>query len=203
LSSKDEAGSSSADPNTSEKGVPMGGKRCSPKTLTANLKKLGIDPEAVGKCVKAAITKGHIIFNGEPRDHERLIIEEDYDDHHYKVYLKDVLYQPDLPSDWMEPADDATVVCTCCELTDDEIPQLSYVTRLCYGNPNVTMGKYHNHCTECKGLGKCLGDYRESHCHKCNKHWFEGNCGSRCYNCKKLGLDSDSSNSESNSDSDF
>ena len=30
-------------------------------------------------------------------------------------------------------------------------------------------GKFHNHCTECPDLGKCIGDYREAHCERCGK----------------------------------
>ena len=59
------------------------------------------------------------------------------------------------------------------------------MTRMCSGKPSFDSGKFHNHCTECKGFGQCIGDYREAHCNKCNKHWFTGSMGEPCYNCAR------------------
>lgn len=43
--------------------------------------------------------------------------------------------------------------------------------------------RWAGHCRECPGLGECLGDYRESHCDRCGKHYFTGNTGFAC-GCK-------------------
>lgn len=164
-------------------GVPMNGKWCRAKTINVRLQKLGIDPERVSICVKAAMAKGHIIFNGEATDLERFVIEDEYDDHYFKVFVKDVLYMKDLGMDFGDGAINSPIVCTCCKTEDNKTPQHVYLTHLCTGTPFFDIGRQNNHCTECPAFGKCLGDYRESHCLDCNKHWFEGNSGFPCDHC--------------------
>jgi len=131
--------------------------------------------------------KGHIVFNGDKKDLDQLIIEESYRDHRYKIYLKDVLYQEDYGGDYEDGSEGASAECICCKdgEEDNEWPGKAYVTRLCEGQPELSDGKFHNHCGECKGFGQCIGDYRMAHCGKCNKHWFQGNLGFKCDNCKR------------------
>lgn len=63
-----------------------------------------------------------------------------------------------------------------------------YVTHMCYGNPELDSGKFHNHCTQCRGNGRCIGDIRESHCPDCGKHYFAGTMGTfPCHHCERRG----------------
>jgi len=65
-----------------------------------------------------------------------------------------------------------------------------YVTNLCNGSPTIDCGKFHNHCTQCRMFGQCIGDYRETHCGQCESHYY--GCMGRfpCPNCQKEpGLD--------------
>jgi len=169
-------------------GMPMGGKRCQPKTVNTRLQKLGIDPEKVSSCVKSAMSKGHIILTGEATDLEKLVIADEYMDHQFKIYVKDILYQQDYAGiDYEEDSSEAPAVCICCNAENADYPQHVYVTRLCSGKPSLDSGKFHNHCTECKGFGKCIGDYRNSHCGSCNNHYFAGNYGFPCQYCERRG----------------
>ena len=64
-----------------------------------------------------------------------------------------------------------------------------YVTRMCQGDFHFDSGKSHNHCDECPGFGKCIGDYREAHCKGCNSHYFAGGQGFPCPKCdRKRGM---------------
>ena len=58
---------------------------------------------------------------------------------------------------------------------------------MCNGGFEVTTGKFHNHCTECVGLGKCLGDFREMHCDECHGHFFTGLSGFPCSCAERQG----------------
>ena len=115
-------------------------------------------------------------------DLEQVVIEGDYEGHNFKVLLKNVLYQADYGDDYEDGSEGATAICTCCD--PDDYPMRAYVTRLCQGNPQFDC-EFHNHCTRCKGFGKCIGDYREAHCEVCNRHWFTGLTGFPCDNCKQ------------------
>jgi carboxyl-terminal PDZ ligand of neuronal nitric oxide synthase protein len=57
---------------------------------------------------------------------------------------------------------------------------------MCEGHFQEDTGKFSQHCTDCKGLGKCIGDYREAHCEYCNKHYFAGLSGFPC-SCQENG----------------
>jgi len=167
----------------SKQSKPTKPKRCLAKTVIKRLGKLGLNADRVSSCVKSAMSKGHIVLTGEPTDLEQLIIEGDFYDHSFQVYLKDVLYQPDYAGmDYEDGMENATATCICC--IDEQYPGRVYVTGICNGTPEFDSGKYHNHCTQCKGFGKCIGDYREAHCPKCNKHWFSGLSGFACTNCE-------------------
>jgi len=165
--------------------------RCQPVDVNARLDILGVDSNQVSGCVKVAMAKGLISLTGRKSDLDQLIIEGEYDDHKYEVYLKNLLYQPDYGgNEYEEGARDSPVICTCCQDDTEEYDYKHhcYVTRICQGNPTFDSGKFHNHCTDCSGFGQCIGDCRNAHCPKCGCHWFTGFSGMRCTNC---GGDSD------------
>jgi hypothetical protein len=47
-------------------------------------------------------------------------------------------------------------------------------------------GSYANHCTDCPGLGRCIGDRRNAHCYSCGGHPFVGSMGSFPCRCLKV-----------------
>eukprot|EP00485_Elphidium_margaritaceum_P000913 CAMPEP_0202692966 /NCGR_PEP_ID=MMETSP1385-20130828/7207_1 /ASSEMBLY_ACC=CAM_ASM_000861 /TAXON_ID=933848 /ORGANISM="Elphidium margaritaceum" /LENGTH=285 /DNA_ID=CAMNT_0049348579 /DNA_START=21 /DNA_END=878 /DNA_ORIENTATION=+ len=158
-------------------------KRRSVKMVHDMLRDAGVeDPESVNPCLKKGIQKGfftidadggldQIIFRGGC-----LCCSKKYD-----VSIRDVLYQSVYGgNDYEDGGEGGAIQCEdCCGL---------YVTRLCEGRPGFDCGKFHNHCTECPGFGQCIGDYREAHCERCNKHYFQGLSGFACENCKRKGL---------------
>lgn len=130
-----------------------------------------------GNCVKAAIYKGFIKVGGSPDDLEMIVHSEEGEcGHIINATLGDLLEQPDYAGlDYEDGLQNATVVCTE-EGCDPEYEGMgrTYVTNLCNGEPYFTNGKAHNHCTECKIFGECIGDYRNSHCDECGEHYFAG-----------------------------
>jgi len=165
-------------------GMPMGGTSLLPKTVDTRLQSLGIDSEKVSNCVKAAMSKGHIILTGEPSDLERLVIKGEYEEHKFKVFVKDILYQQDYAGiDYEWGSMEAPAVCVCCNAENTDCPTHVYVTRICTGKPCFNSGKRHNHCIVCKDFGECIGDYRNSHCYNCNNHYFAGLYGYPCNHC--------------------
>ena len=47
-----------------------------------------------------------------------------------------------------------------------------YVSGYCCGKGSLDFnGSYHNHCSECPGLGLCLGSQRWRHCGTCGRHY--------------------------------
>lgn len=161
------------------------GKRKLGKTVDKLLRNLDIEPADVSCCLKAAFSKGHINFNGKPSDLDQIVIHDFYDDHEFKVTVKDLLYQPDHGGDYEEGSEAATATCCCCDQDDEETDEIwkAYVTQICTGNPRLDSGKFHNHCNDCKGFGKCLGDYRDVHCEKCGRHYWAHI--DDCFNCNK------------------
>ena len=79
--------------------------------------------------------------------------------------VRDVLEQQEVGDDHEDGTPNSKVRCPedCCGF---------YVTKMCKGTPKLVTGKFHNHCTKCPGFGRCLSDYREVHCPKCNKHYY-------------------------------
>jgi len=57
---------------------------------------------------------------------------------------------------------------------------------MCTGRLQQDSGKFHNHCHECPGFVKCIGDYREAHCGECGKPFFQGKSGFACP-CRERG----------------
>jgi len=95
--------------------------------------------------------------------------------------IRDALYQPDCGGNDYGHCDDGAFQCD-----KDECDGVRwYVTRMCTGTPQISTGKYHNHCNECDGMGECQGDSRNAHCYQCGEHYFAGSYGrfwcERCY----------------------
>lgn len=152
--------------------------RMSVEQVHAALASLGYDnPWGASACVKKAIQKGHLSLDGGL---EATAFSTKCEGCRGTVSctVKELLGQADNPGlDYEDGGFEAAIQCE-----DDECPG-TYVTGFCEGEPKADSGKSHNHCTECPGFGKCLGDYREAHCSGCNKHYFAGCTGFGCPRC--------------------
>eukprot|EP01084_Bolivina_argentea_P177029 306220_1 len=154
--------------------------RLSTKRVDNMLKEHGVNnPQSVSNCLKKGIQRGHVIIDSE-EGLDGILIEGSCIccSTRHVVKIRDVLYQRDYAGmDYEDGGQDAEVQCDdCCGL---------YVTGICDGRPRFDSGKFHNHCTECPGFGKCIGDYREAHCDRCGKHYFPGLSGFACDYCKR------------------
>ena len=94
------------------------------------------------------------------------------------VTVGDVADQDHVGNDYEDGSQGGGVQCP-----DESCGWRAYLTSLCAGKPDVDCGKFHNHCTECKGYGVCVGDYRTAHCEGCGKHYFCGLSGFGCPKC--------------------
>eukprot|EP01084_Bolivina_argentea_P001071 1962_1 len=175
-------------PQSSSKPKPKK-KRVSVKQVHKMLSDAGIDePEKVNNCLKKGIQKGYYILQSEA-DLDRIIYSGEciWCRKGIDVSLRDCLYQADCGDDYYDGGEEGAIQCDGDGGEYHEKCWGIYITQLCEGSPSLNSGKFHNHCTECPGFGKCIGDYRESHCSTCKKHWFEGNSGFPCTNCGKHG----------------
>eukprot|EP01005_Ploeotia_sp_CARIB1_P001335 NODE_273_length_1038_cov_470.664105_g266_i0.p1 GENE.NODE_273_length_1038_cov_470.664105_g266_i0~~NODE_273_length_1038_cov_470.664105_g266_i0.p1 ORF type:complete len:250 (-),score=55.29 NODE_273_length_1038_cov_470.664105_g266_i0:124-873(-) len=141
------------------------------------LQDLGVkNPDKCSKCLRAGIQRRHINMN-DGLDSVVAHVRCENCDVNWKVTVNDVLYQPECGHDYEDGSEAATATCpNDCKW---------YITQMCSGNPQADSGKFHNHCTECPGFGKCMGDYREAHCFDCGKHFFCGLSGFGCPNCER------------------
>jgi len=137
-----------------------------------------------GNCARAAILKGYYKVEKE-EDLDQVILEGKMPDyicsHKVTVRLRDVLEQIDYPgTDYECGMESASVFCEKYEDEDDKKDEEKcsdgriYVSNICAGKPTLDTGKFHNHCTECTKFGKCIHDYRNTHCWKCGHHYFGG-----------------------------
>jgi len=136
-----------------------------------------------GNCCRAAILKGFYKVEKE-EDLDQVILEEQMPDyicnHKVTVRLRDVLNQIDYAgTDYEDGQSQASVFCEKYsedEKSDGETCSEGriYVTRICSGKPRLDCGKSHNHCSVCTRFGKCIYDYRNTHCWKCGHHYFVG-----------------------------
>lgn len=174
------------------------------------LESLGVkNPEGVSRCLKAAISRGHIKILPPEQDPEKkygldqVILTAPCIECNELVSctIRDVLFQPDYAgTDYEEGGMAAPFKCNPKQSVDDEEEEEHsnseetengcgigiYVTCMCTGKPEFDSGKFHNHCNRCRGLGKCIGDYRETHCENCNGHYFQGLMGTfPCHNCER------------------
>ena len=165
-----------------------GSKRTTAKQVHTMLRDAGIeDPEKVNKCLKKGIQKGYFVIDG-PDSLDEVILEGKCWNckRDLEVTIRDALYQPTQNIDYSDRDNEGAVHCG----GDDEMCYRMCITQLCEGTPRMDSGKFHNHCEECPGFGKCIGDYREAHCGSCGKHWFAGS-GMQfpCHHCGKYGPD--------------
>lgn len=130
------------------------------------------NPERASGCARKAIQKGFFsidnldetVFSGECQQCNKTL----------SCTLRDVLDQSDYGGgDYEDGGQGGALQCEDCESG-------CYVTSMCEGHPQVDSGKFHNHCGECPGFGKCIGDYREAHCSNCGRHYFAGLSGFPC-----------------------
>jgi len=146
------------------------------------------------RCAASAIARGHLRWSGakEELDQQALMgngsplevtpSRSECCGHILKPTLRDLLKQPDYAGlDYEDGLYNATVKCR-----EDDCGGRIYLTRMCEGAFEPDSGKFHNHCTRCPGLGKCIGDYREEHCDNCGKHYFAGLSGFPC-SCQEGG----------------
>eukprot|EP00484_Ammonia_sp_Unknown_P027375 CAMPEP_0197029236 /NCGR_PEP_ID=MMETSP1384-20130603/8739_1 /TAXON_ID=29189 /ORGANISM="Ammonia sp." /LENGTH=290 /DNA_ID=CAMNT_0042458367 /DNA_START=30 /DNA_END=899 /DNA_ORIENTATION=- len=170
------------DPNSAS-AAKKGGKgssRRSAKMVHDMLRKAGVEkPESVSDCLKKGIQRGHYTICESEGGLDQVIHRGTCIccSRKYNVSIRDVLYQSDYGGDYEDGGEGGAIQCEdCCGL---------YVTRLCEGRPQFDSGKFHNHCTECPGFGQCIGDYREAHCGRCGKHYFQGLSGFDCQHCER------------------
>jgi len=170
------------------------GELLSVEEVDRRLMALGVDAEKlkaeyyqVSKCVRSAIQKGYIKVKGEDKEElNQVVFKGTFDNcgHEINVKLCDVLYQPDYAGlDYEDGCLNATVICQEVEDGEECEEGRSYLTEICTGRPSFDDGKYHNHCDACPGFGKCIGDYREAHCHHCGRHYWRGLMGGSCDRC--------------------
>ena len=171
-------------------------------------------PEGVSRCLKAAISRGHIKILPPEKDPDneygldQVILTAPCIECNKTISctIRDVLFQPDYAgTDYEEGGMDAPFKCKAklggddsdeeSNDSDKKVDNLDesedvcgigiYVTRMCTGKPVFDSGKFHNHCNRCRGLGKCIGDYRETHCERCGKHYFQGSMGTFPCSCRQ------------------
>jgi len=126
------------------------------------LERLGVtDFEGLSKCLLAGMLAGYVKVPAGG-DLDTVLYELQGKEweckHKYKITLRMLLYQDDHP----DSCDGGSV--SCQEFVDGETGCPSFgvfLTQICSGKPRLeSWGKFHNHCTECPGFGRCLGDYR-------------------------------------------
>ncbi|KAJ3295527.1 hypothetical protein HDU79_009040 [Rhizoclosmatium sp. JEL0117] len=135
------------------------------------------------KCVMAGLVRGHFgfEFTGSPKQLEYRVTGFYCENCNKTVSptIRTLLYQDDYAgTDYEEGGENAAAKCKKCGYGE-------YLTRMCCGMGQWDSGKFHNHCTECIGLGSCINDYRNAHCRECGLHYFQGNSGFPC-KCRKL-----------------
>jgi hypothetical protein len=159
--------------------------RTTPQGVDKRLTAVGIKPEKVSKCLKKGIQLGYVSWAGDDPLSNVVCTEKcEHCNEVVSATVRDVLYQSDYGGDYEDGSDNASFQCPKCEAKH-------YVTSICRGKPEFDSGKFHNHCTQCKGFGTCIGDYREAHCDRCGKHYFSGLSGFGCPRCDRSDGDSD------------
>ena len=171
-------------------------------TIHKQLSSMGIKrPIQTSKCVKKAIYNGFIKISGDPKELEMVISKgKGSCGHTIEATLQDLLKQPDYVHPKYEADNpNATVFCTH-KINESEANPFNlhkapdhesrwsskegrgYVNNLCSGNPSFDSGQSHHHCGKCPHFGVCIGDYKETHCERCQKHYL----GVKCSWCSQL-----------------
>lgn len=186
--------------------------RLGPKmaAVYATLEALGVeDASSVSNCLKQGILNGFVELK-KPEDDpdgefglDQVLLEGQcmFCDGHLKCRIRDILYQPDYGgNDYEDGAECAPFKCYSKgedadgseeegEEEDREVCHGWYVTGICRKDATFDCGKFHNHCTECRQFGQCIGDYREQHCPRCKGHFFACDGHFKCSRCNPGALD--------------
>ena len=141
------------------------------------------DPDSLSRCVRAGLGKGAFgfVFTGAAAELDTpvalKITCQSCGELIRGATVRTLLLQDDYAgTDYEEGGEGAELKCH-----DVECGSGVYVTSCCTGKPEPDNGKFHNHCEECPGLGRCIYDYRNRHCARCGRHPFVGPCS-----CHKL-----------------
>jgi len=143
------------------------------------------NPESKSRCLKRAIQRGFVVIDGKESLQQVIAVGKSLCcNKELKGTVKQLLDQPDYAGlDYEDGGQDAPLKCD-----DVMCGNGVYVTRMCEGDFQFDCGKFHSHCSECPGFGKCIGDYREAHCNGCNGHYFAGSMGNfPCHKCERRG----------------
>jgi hypothetical protein len=156
-----------------------GGSKMKTDTVVKRLIELGI-PDNHNMCLVVGIRRGFVSLEGDdPLSNVVCTSSCCVCGERFPITINDCVTQTCYPgTDYEDGAESATFACPKCE-------ERQYVTGLCQGHPSYDSGKGHNHCTKCPSGGQCIGDYRNSHCERCGKHYFQGMSGFGCSNCER------------------
>jgi hypothetical protein len=160
-------------PEKEEDKKKLGGKRNKIEKIYKKFQDLGVK-KPTSNCMLVGIKKGYLNFEGE-NPLKNVIFTARCGDcsEECNVTIEDVMYQSDYGGDYEDGSEGATFICPHCESNQ-------YVTNMCSGKMSFDSGKFFNHCSICPNNGKCIGDYRNSHCDNCGKHYFSGLSGFPC-----------------------
>lgn len=150
----------------------------------AFLKRCGVKrPESANPCLKAGLLRGKLtvppqfLLDGADADPylQYVLLTGECEDcgKALQCSVKQAVKQDTCGGDYEEGNPGGAVQCKKCE-------QGLYITGLCEGRPELTTGKFHNHCDQCPDFGTCIGDYRNDHCSRCGDHFYAGLMGYAC-----------------------
>ena len=151
--------------------------------INALLRNAGVKrPENTSPCIRAGLARGHFgfEFTGAAAQLDTEIpfpcFGEDSDADGCKgnkVSIRRLLRQPAQGAGYGEIGSPAAAKCAGCGAG-------AYLL-ICRGSRGGKMdwdaGSGATHCEECPGLGMCIGDSRNAHCHECGGHPFVGSMG--------------------------
>jgi len=149
-------------------------KRMQVKTVEKLLEKHGI--KWSNYCLCAGIQRGHVVLD-DKNPLETVVFKAPCEGCGEEVVatVDDLRYQHDCGFDYEDGAEGGGFICK-----KEDCGWRQYVTGICEGKMELDSGKMHNHCTDCRGFGKCIGDYRTHHCKDCGKHYYAGLMGYPC-----------------------
>lgn len=176
------------------------GERLNSRNIREKLKAAGFKTSRrTSHCAMKALAKGRLRWNGTAEELDQpavvgkdAILREEGTllevkglecGHTWHPTLRQLLLQTDYPgTDFEKGRQSTTIICPHMNDKGSPCQDRIYLTQMCIGMFKVDSGKFHNHCTNCNGLGKCIGDYRISHCDLCGRHW-RGPYGVYCNRC--------------------
>eukprot|EP01006_Ploeotia_vitrea_P009271 TRINITY_DN21791_c0_g1_i1.p1 TRINITY_DN21791_c0_g1~~TRINITY_DN21791_c0_g1_i1.p1 ORF type:complete len:382 (-),score=-20.58 TRINITY_DN21791_c0_g1_i1:84-1082(-) len=137
--------------------------------VAAMLRTLKIDPDTCNSCLRVAIQRGYIDLKGGVNTEVATVWCANCQIS-WPVTVQDLIHQPNVGTEYIAGT------------TLDRLPRCPemgchwYVTGLCQGRPRAVSGIYHNHCTDCPGLGECVYDYKLTFCKTCSRLHTAGPC---------------------------